>query len=121
MQENKPTTPETPEEIETKRFLEEMRRRRAQSEPAPDPYAEVIAVAKLKEKKPQSFLVRHHILTQHVQLNVLFCFTALVAAFISGWMLKSQLSPTLKSTVSAEQEQKYTETMQRHISPPTAS
>ncbi len=120
MEEKESNPPTSSTDPSTREFLEEMRRRRAQSEPAPDPYAGFIADAKRKEKKPKSFLVRHHILTQHIQLNVLFCGISLSAAFISGWVLHSKLSPTLKSTVTPEREEQYTQTMQRHISPPVA-
>ena len=83
--ESNPTTPST--DPYTKEFLEEMERRRTLAGEKPITHLPYEAVPKPRTKKPQGFFVRHRILTQSVQLNVIFFCTALGAAFISGWML----------------------------------
>jgi hypothetical protein len=108
-----------PPDNNSQEFLEEMRRRRELQATSPEAYAKYLEAEAAKLAKPQNFWVRHHILTQHVQLNVVFCLISLGAAFASGWMLHAQMYPKpLKTTVTPEQEKQYTQTMQLHISPP---
>ncbi len=117
MQENEPTTPETPEEIKSKIFLEEMQRRRALSQPAPDPYVGFIADAKRKEKKPKfmerrssqrgltGFLLGRNIVKSESQANFVLIALLLVVVLSSGYILvKVFTGGSSKSTLTPEQQ-----------------
>ena len=117
MHENEPKTPETPEEIESKKFLEEMQRRRVLTETTPDPYAGFIEDAKRKEKKPKflerrssqggltGFLLGRNIVKSESQANFVLVALLLVVVLLSGYILvKVFTGGSSKSTLTPEQQ-----------------